>query len=186
MCWWIDPRGSGTYQVTATTFSGGCADPANNGQSCDDNNPCTSNDKCQAGSCSGTAALDGTSCDDGDPCTQSDSCQAGVCTGSEAPRTDCHEPFVTPSGLFQLQDVTPGEPDAADTLTWNWFRGSATQKGEFGDPLSTTNYDLCVYDESAGTPELVMSEHVAAGATCGSKPCWKEDVHEFQVRRQES
>jgi len=173
-------RGSGTYQVTATTFNGGCADAANSGQSCDDNNPCTSNDKCQAGSCSGTAAIDGTACDDGDPCTQSDSCQAGACKGSAAPRTDCHQPFVTPSGLFQLQDVTPGEPDAADALTWNWFRGSATQKGEFGDPLSTTNYDLCVYDESAGRPELVMSERVTAGATCASKPCWKEASTSFK------
>jgi hypothetical protein len=166
--------GSGSYQVTATTFNGGCADPANSGQSCDDKNPCTSNDKCQSGTCIGTTVADGASCDDGDPCTQSDSCQAGVCTGSESPRTDCHEPFVTPSGLFQLQDVTPGTPDAADTLTWNWFRGSATQKAEFGDPLSATNYDLCVYDESAGTPALVMSEHVAAEATCGGKACWKE------------
>jgi hypothetical protein len=172
--------GSGTYQVTATTFGGGCADPANAGQSCDDNNPCTVNDRCQSGSCIGTPAAAGTPCDDGNPCSQSDSCQAGVCTGSQTPRTDCHAPFVTPSGLFQLQDTTPGEPNAKDKLTWNWLRGSATQKDEFGAPLSTTKYDLCVFDESGGIPQLVMSEHVAAGAMCGSKSCWKERSTSFR------
>lgn len=164
--------GSGTYQVTATTFSSGCADPANAGRACDDNNPCTVNDRCQSGSCVGTSA-DGMLCDDGDPCTQGDSCAAGVCQGSKTPRTDCHAPFVVPSGVFRLQDTTPGAPSANDKLTWEWWRGSATEKQEFGDPLSDTSYDLCVFDESAGIPELVMSEHVAAATTCGSKSCWK-------------
>jgi hypothetical protein len=164
--------GSGTYQVTATTFSSGCADPANAGRSCDDNNPCTVNDRCQFGSCVGTTA-DGTLCDDGDPCTHSDTCAAGVCQGSKTPRTDCHAPFVVPSGLFRLQDAVLGVTSVNDKLTWEWWRGSATEKREFGDPLSTTSYDLCVFDESAGIPELVMSEHVAAAATCGSKSCWK-------------
>jgi Trypsin/Bacterial pre-peptidase C-terminal domain len=172
--------GSGTYQVTATAFNGGCADLANNGQSCDDGNPCTTNDRCQAGACAGTSATNGTACDDGNPCTQSDSCQDGACSGSAAPRTDCHEPFVTPSGLFRLQDTTPGEPANSDKLTWQWLRGSATQMSEFGDPLSSTDYDLCVYDETDSTPALVMSEHIAAGATCGSKPCWKETATSFK------
>ena len=172
--------GSGTYQVTATTFNAGCADPANSGQSCDDNNPCTVNDRCQSGGCIGTPAPNGTPCDDGNPCTLSDGCQAGVCTGSATPRTDCHTPFVLPSGLLRLQPATPGAANAADKLTWNWWRGSATQKQEFGNPLSTTNFNLCVYDERAGTPQLVMSEHVAAGAICGTRACWKETATSFK------
>ncbi len=166
--------GSGTYQVTATAFSAGCADLANTGQSCDDHNPCTVNDRCQGGACSGTPDVDGTPCDDGNPCTQPDTCQTGACTGSATPRSGCHTPFVTPSGLVRLQDSTSQNPDPTDKLTWEWWRGSATQKAEFGDPRATTNYDLCVFDVPAGTPELVMSEHVAAAATCSSnKPCWK-------------
>jgi hypothetical protein len=138
--------GAGAYQVTATTFSGGCADAANTGQACDDKNPCTTDDHCQDGTCIGTAVTDGMSCDDGNPCTQLDSCLAGICAGMEVPRTDCRAPFVTPSGLFHLQDATPGEPNAKDKLTWEWWRGEATLKEEFGNPLSTTSYDLCVYD----------------------------------------
>ncbi|HVO25695.1 MAG TPA: trypsin-like serine protease [Candidatus Margulisiibacteriota bacterium] len=174
----VRSAGSGPYQVTATTFTGGCADPANAGKSCDDNNPCTINDHCQAGSCVGTAA-DGMSCDDGNPCTQGDTCQAGTCQGSLTPRTDCHAPFVVPSGLFRLQVTLPGQPSTSDKLTWEWWRGSATDKQEFGDPLSTTNYDLCVFEETAGSTELLMSEHVGASATCGSKPCWKSSKTSF-------
>ena len=173
-------QGSGTYQVTATTFSGGCADAANAGQPCDDHNACTANDRCQAGGCIGTPAVNGTPCDDGSPCTQSDSCQAGTCTGSATPRADCRAPFVTPSGLFRLQASTPGNPAPTDKLTWNWWRGSATQKDEFGNPLSSTNYDLCVFDAPAGASTLVMSEHVAAAAVCGTKPCWKATASGFR------
>jgi hypothetical protein len=174
----VQSVGSGPYQVTATTFRGGCSDPTNAGSPCDDNNPCTVNDRCQGGSCVGTPA-DGIPCDDGNPCTQGDSCQGGICQGSKAPRTDCRTPFVTPSGLFRLQDVTPGEPNAGDKLTWEWWRGSATEMQEFGDPLSTSSYDLCVFDASAGTQELVMSEHVGAAASCSSKSCWKSAKTSF-------
>jgi hypothetical protein len=74
---------------------------------CDDGNPCTMNDRCEAGVCFGDpvvcepldachvagvcdpgtglcsnpTAPDGTPCDDASACTTSDSCQTGVCTG---------------------------------------------------------------------------------------------------------
>jgi hypothetical protein len=178
--------GAGAYQATATTFSSGCADAANTGQACDDNNPCTTDDHCQGGTCLGTAAPDGTSCNDGNPCTQTDRCRAGTCEGVETPRTDCHAPFVTPSGVFRLQDATPGEPDGRDKLTWQWSRGSATTTAEFGNPLSSTPYDLCVYDETAGIPSMIIDEHIGANAMCGSKACWTSTATGFRYtdRRQ--
>jgi len=70
---------------------------------CDDGDPCTHDDTCSEGNCSGTAYTcdddnpctadmcnsDGTcshtnvegACDDGEPCTEGDTCQNGVCTG---------------------------------------------------------------------------------------------------------
>ncbi|RME29944.1 MAG: hypothetical protein D6806_00740, partial [Deltaproteobacteria bacterium] len=77
------------------------------GTSCDDGNPCTTQDVCTSGECGGTpidcSSLDdqcnrgecnqetgqcskvplpnGTSCDDGNPCTVADTCQGGMCTG---------------------------------------------------------------------------------------------------------
>ncbi len=70
--------GSGTYQVTATTFGSGCEA----GQSCDDGKSCTTNDTCNAGICSGTPVGNGTPCNDGNACTLTDACQSGSCVGS--------------------------------------------------------------------------------------------------------
>jgi RHS repeat-associated protein len=87
--------------------------------SCSDGNPCTSDDRCSAGTCVGgppvtcatpgvcqkggggtcnpstgcapiVAADDGTGCDDGNACTQVDACMGGVCTGGS--------PVVCPAG----------------------------------------------------------------------------------------
>jgi hypothetical protein len=81
--------------------------PANNGNSCDDGDPCMVNDSCSGGACVGTAknctgldsectvgvcnattgdceaqpANEGSLCDDGELCTVSDFCTAGVCAG---------------------------------------------------------------------------------------------------------
>ena len=175
-------NGSGQYQVTATALGGGCSDPANTGQSCDDGNACTQNDKCQSGACSGTNVTDGTPCDDGNACTPVDSCQTGACQGSALPRTDCRGVVKSDTGLFRLQDSTPGVPDNSDKLTWNWRRGTATTKSDFGNPLTSTDYDLCVYDETAGVSSLIMSEHISGGALCGDTPCWKDRNKGFRYK----
>ncbi len=82
---------------------------------CDDGNPCTTNDTCSAGDCSGTPIdcsqlddacangmcdpatgtcgaqplINGTSCDDGNANTTSDVCACGVCAGTCVDDTDC-------------------------------------------------------------------------------------------------
>ena len=48
---------------------------------CDDGNPCTA-DQCQAGACVHVPLANETPCDDGKVCTTNDACQAGTCTGS--------------------------------------------------------------------------------------------------------
>ncbi len=52
-----------------------------NGASCDDGNPCTTPDQCDAGACVGTP-LNGTTCDDDARCTTGDVCVAGACQGT--------------------------------------------------------------------------------------------------------
>jgi hypothetical protein len=51
-----------------------------------------------------------------------------------------------------------------DLITWTWKRGEATSKIEFGDPTVAATHDLCIYDESAGVPSLILDLHVPAGA----------------------
>ena len=40
---------------------------------------------------------------------------------------------------------------------------------EFGDPVNTDAYSICVYDNSA----LELQADLPAGGTCAGKPCWK-------------
>ena len=94
----------------------GVPDIAQNGQTCDDSDQCTQQDKCVAGVCKGTPkkcpdtgnpctvmqcakstgecvtqnVADSTTCDDGNQCTLNDNCQSGVCTGGkENPACNC-------------------------------------------------------------------------------------------------
>jgi hypothetical protein len=89
--------------------TGICTNPAKiDGADCSDDNPCTTTDTCQDGTCEGGAAKvcvaldqchvagscdvqtgacsnpnkeDGSACTDGDLCSQTDTCQSGSCTG---------------------------------------------------------------------------------------------------------
>jgi len=71
-------------------------------------------------------------------------------------------------------------PDTHDLLTWKWTRGEATLKADFGDPLTSTEYALCLYDETVATPVLKLVANIPAGGTCAGKPCWKEIAHGFK------
>ncbi|MCC6848321.1 MAG: beta-propeller fold lactonase family protein [Deltaproteobacteria bacterium] len=102
--------------------------------------------------------------DDGDGC--SSLCRIDVCgplvTGS------CHA--ATPLGGASLQIKDQAE-DRKDQLKWSW-RGEMTTFGEFGDPVSVSNYVICLYDGS-GNPQPLMVRAAPAGGLCDDKPCWK-------------
>ena len=63
---------------------------------------------------------------------------------------------------------------------WKWVRGSATTKAEYGAPLSTTDYTLCIYD-SAG---LILDATAPAGGMCNAstKPCWADKPKGFNYK----
>lgn len=68
--------GNAAFATTGLEPLSGCVSTAGpDGTLCDDSNPCTSGDVCNAGSCTGTAI----NCDDGDPCTL-DTCSGGSCS----------------------------------------------------------------------------------------------------------
>ena len=56
-------------------------------------------------------------------------------------------------------------PDKGDLITWKWTKGAATTKAEFGDPLTSDDYALCIYDAGA----LVTSAVADAGGICGTQ-----------------
>jgi hypothetical protein len=94
--------------------------PKGDGAACSDNDLCTKNDACLAGTCTGNAVMcpvpdqchavaacapatgtctltpkpDGTTCSDGDTCTMTDTCQAGACSGTQVvcvAMDECHD-----------------------------------------------------------------------------------------------
>jgi hypothetical protein len=85
------------------------------------------------------------------------------------PLAGCRKPVAPNASAFQVKDNIL---DTKDALTWNWTKGAATSISDFGDPVNGTSYTLCVYDESAGVPNAVMTLTVPSSGVCDGKPCW--------------
>jgi hypothetical protein len=94
------------------------------------------------------------------------------------PRGDCTAPSVAGKAKLQLRDLMP---DGRDGLTWRWSKGNASLS-QFGTPLSTTDYALCIYDRSGGVPSLAQVASVRAGGMCGNAPCWKPLARGFRYK----
>jgi len=148
------------------------------GTSCSDSNMCTLDDVCVAGVCTGDSMLcgDGTlqdgcgeQCDDNnldpnDGCSPTCQVEPGLgCTAG--PLTGCRLPFVPAKASIQL--VKKG--GVKDQIKWKWLKGERTTTAEYGTPLTSTNYQLCIYDQTGLRFDVTMP----AGGTCAGKPCWK-------------
>jgi cysteine-rich repeat protein len=168
-------------------------------EECDDGN-LGSGDRCSAAcqvepcsSCSGepsscTPLPNGTPCDDGDACTGGSVCTELGCLGFApvscdaclacdpdagciaAPRADCVA--ASRSTAVLSASATAG----ADKLSWRWLRGGALDLAALGSPTTITNYDVCIYDESGPTPNLLL--HAAAPGGAG----WRANGSGFSYR----
>jgi hypothetical protein len=74
----------------------------------------------------------------------------------------CRTPAVGDKALVVLKDSTD---DNKDLLLWKWLKGGATDATEFGDPVTTHAYELCIYDGGG----LVASASAPAGANWSAK-----------------
>jgi hypothetical protein len=77
-----------------------------------------------------------------------------------APASGCRAPAAHGAKLR----IVHGKP----RLLWKWTKGAATTVADFGNPLATTSYALCVYPGS----QRLMSVTAPAGGTCAGRPCW--------------
>lgn len=149
------------------------------GTSCSDGITCTVYDACAAGACVGDPMTCGDGvvqgscaeeCDDGntdsnDGCSSSCQIEIGLAC-PETPLTGCKLPFVPGKSSLQISNRTP---DTKDGLKFKWLRGARTTLAEYGTPLTTTNYQVCLYDQTGLRIEVTNP----AGGTCAGKPCWK-------------
>lgn len=95
------------------------------------------------------------------------------------PLVGCRRALRPDGGTLTLKDRVP---DKNDSIAWRWSRGPAIAKSEFGDPLATTAYRVCVYDNA---PSLVLGVTIPAGGICNPKtnrPCWKSPKRGFSYR----
>ena len=101
----------------------------------------------------------------------------GPCASGPAPAASCSAPTVAGKAQLAIKNKTP---DPKDQLKWKWAQGATTGVAELGNPVSgDTGYTFCVYDWSAGTPQVVSTLVVPPGGTCGGKPCWKATSQGF-------
>jgi hypothetical protein len=77
------------------------------------------------------------------------------------PASGCRQPGIGHKAKLQLRNGKP-------RLVWKWTRGAATSHADFGNPLSTTSYSLCVYDAS----QALRVATAPGGGTCAGRPCW--------------
>ena len=113
----------------------------------------------------------GEQCDDantasGDGCSAA--CLLEPC--GTTPRLDCRQLSGAAPSILRVRDRTP---DDRDLFFWSWPRGGATAASDLGDPLSSDDYALCLWDESAAGPSLLVQGNVPAGANCAGRPCWR-------------
>lgn len=124
---------------------------------------------------------EGEACDDGNQ-TAGDGCDAHCALEGPAiscptaPRNGCRRPAVPQKARLFLRNK--GQ-DREDRLAWEWRRGQATAKSEFGDPLTANAYTLCIYDASG----LIVHATAPAGGLCGEgRACWKSGGTGFRYR----
>ncbi len=133
-------------------------------EGCSDGDACTIGDLCDgAGTCVPGGPLD---CSDGDLCTQ-DSCDPGTgCANLGEPATTCETGFE--AGLLMVKEKKPGK----ERIIAKFLKGPQLSQTDFGDPVSsTTEYSLCMYDQSGGLVGALEVDR--AGEPCGSGDCWK-------------
>ena len=97
--------------------------------------------------------------------------EAGPFGCTPAPKTGCRPQTTGRGGSIVLKDKSP---DTKDSVVWRWVRGSETDREDFGDPLTDTDYVLCLYDASTNPQPRLQARAPAGGICAGIYPCWKE------------
>jgi len=102
-----------------------------------------------------------------------------------APRVGCRASIRPGRGILVVQDHAV---DRRDRVVWKWRKGAATSVADLGDPLVGDDYALCLYDESAPIPRLVLAAAVPANDVCpeSGDGCWAQARAGARVLRYKS
>lgn len=90
------------------------------------------------------------------------------CPASPVAAASCFESTASGKSLVMIKELAN-----KDFLLWKLVKGAAVDKAmHLADPTTTDDYVLCLYDESADTPDLTVELDIPAGGNCFAKPCW--------------
>jgi len=95
---------------------------------------------------------------------------------ANGPVAGCRRPVRSAASSLKVKNLSL---DASDRFTWKWSAGAATTKADFGTPLTTTTYQLCVYDAAGDT---IARASAPPGGTCNGRPCWRETTSQFAYK----
>jgi len=124
------------------------------------------------GQCS-SLPLTGVPCDDGDPCTTTDRCQAGVCVGAQEPVTACKASIVTGASTLSIRDASADTRDKLVFKFRKGPLAIPADFGD-PFSAGGTGYATCLYDHSGpgGSSRLLASSRIDPAGTCNGRPCW--------------
>jgi cysteine-rich repeat protein len=124
-----------------------------------DGEPCT-DDRCDGSAqCLLSATIECPPCE---VCGPGGSCEVGL-------RPSCRRPTVGRKSILMMKRGGTAE---RDRLLWRWVRGEATSSDDLGNPTTTDDYALCVFESAGSVPSLVVGMVAPAGGTCGHGDCW--------------
>ncbi len=131
-----------------------------NGASCTIPGACGGAGVCAANTCIATSG----------PCWPCGTCDPELgCVA--APRDDCRaslDPRQSTLTIDRNADSGRGR------LAWRWRKGATTWGGDFGEPAIRDAYELCLYDESQGSPRTLLGIGVPPAGLCRDRKfCWQ-------------
>jgi hypothetical protein len=95
---------------------------------------------------------------------------------ANGPVSPCRGPSNPRKASFLIRDDVL---EIRDHLRFRWRESPPIPVEEFGDPLRTSTYQLCVYDASGRTIARVAAP---PGGDCGNRPCWRQIAERFKYR----
>ncbi len=102
----------------------------------------------------------------GDRCASA--CPAAAPTGCDMPA----------KSILQIKDRDGDGAGEKDKISWKYLGGPAQSAGDFGSPVASTGFELCIYSGAA----LTLSAIVESGGTCVGKPCWRSINNGFKFK----
>ncbi|MBU0553914.1 hypothetical protein KKF91_14770 [Myxococcota bacterium] len=139
--------------------TGQCAPAPNDGQACDDQEPCTQPDTCASGACRAGAwicecRVDG-DCAPADPCLGAAVCLAGACALDPSSAPHCDPGFICAQGACERDDLS---------CAWGCDDGDVCTGDRCDEAL-----DRCAHDPLSDTPCAL--DVCTEGATCQAGVC---------------